>query len=50
LRTRLVFAMEQGGTRVDPATYANRSWRQRFLERLALGIMRALLFLNGKRY
>ena len=50
LRTRLVCAMAQGGTRVDPATYANRSWRQRFQERLALGIMRALLFLNGKRY
>jgi cardiolipin synthase len=50
LRARLVSAIEQGGTRVDPAAYANRSWRQRFLERLALGVMRTLLFLNGKRY
>jgi cardiolipin synthase len=50
LRRRLVSAMAQGGTRVDSAAFANRSWRQRFLERLAFGIMRALIFLNGKRY
>ena len=50
LRTRLVSAMAQGGTQVDPATYANRPWRQRFLDRLAFGVMRVLLFLNGKRY
>jgi cardiolipin synthase len=50
LRSRLVSAMAQGGTRVDPAIYANRPWRQRFLDRLAFGVMRVLLFLNGKRY
>ena len=50
LRDRLESAMAQGGTRVEAAAFANRSWRQRFLERLALAIMRTLLFLNGKRY
>ena len=50
LRTRLVSAMTQGGIRVDPADYANRPWRQRFLEHVALGLTRVLIFLNGKRY
>lgn len=50
LRARLVHAMTQGGVRVDPAAYANRPWRQRFLDRVALGVMRVLLFLHGKRY
>lgn len=50
LRARLVHAMANGGSRVDPAAYANRPWRQRFLDRVALGVMRILLFLHGKRY
>lgn len=50
LRSRLEDAMDQDGVRVDPAAYANRPWRQRFLDRVALGVMRVLLFLNGKRY
>ena len=50
LRQRLETAMTQGGTRVDPAVYANRPWRQRLLDRVALGVMRLLLFLNNKRY
>ncbi|NDP37560.1 MAG: cardiolipin synthase ClsB [Rhodoferax sp.] len=50
LRARLEHAMVQDGVRVDPGAYANRPWRQRFLDRVALGIMRILLFLNGKRY
>ena len=50
LRARLEHAMVQGGVRVDPAAYANRPWRQRFLDRVAFGVMRILLFLNGKRY
>lgn len=50
LRQRLEHAMTQECTRVDPQLYANRPWRQRFLERLALGVMRVLLFLNGNRY
>jgi cardiolipin synthase len=50
LRLRLETAMTEGGTRVDPAVYANRPWRQRLLDRVALGVMRLLLFLNNKRY
>lgn len=50
LRTRLEIAMLHGGERVDPASYANRPWHQLFLDRCALGLMRVLLFLNGKRY
>lgn len=50
LRARLEHAFEHGGVRVDPATYANRPWRQRFLDRVAFGLMRILVFLNGKRY
>jgi cardiolipin synthase len=50
LRARLEQAMAHGGVRVDPAIYANRPWRQRFLDRVAFGLMRILLFLNGNRY
>lgn len=50
LRARLVLAIAQGGTPVDPAAYAHRPWRQRLLDRLAFGFMRVLLFLHGKRY
>jgi len=50
LRARLELAMAQDGVRVDPAAYANRPWRQRFLDRVALGVMRVLLFLNRKSY
>jgi cardiolipin synthase len=50
LRQRLEFAMTHGGTRVDPGTYAHRPWRQRLLDRIAFAVMRALLFLNGRRY
>ena len=50
LRTRLVQAMEHDGRRVDPARYANRPWQQRLLDRIAFGLARAMIFLNGKRY
>jgi cardiolipin synthase len=50
LRHRLEHAMTQECVRVDPQLYANRPWRQRFLERLALGVMRVLLFLTGNHY
>ncbi len=50
LRTRLEQAFESGGAAVDRTDYANRPWRQRLLDRLAFGLMRVLLFLNGKRY
>lgn len=50
LRHRLDAAMLQHGQRLDPATYANRPWRQRLLDRCAFGLMRLMLFLNGSRY
>jgi cardiolipin synthase len=50
LRARLEDAMAQGGVRVDPAVYANRPLRQRLLDRIAFGMVRVLLFLNGNRY
>ena len=50
LRVQLEHAIHQGGVRVDPAAYASRPWRQRFLDRLAFGLTRILLFLNGTRY
>lgn len=50
LRARLEDAMAQGGVRVDPAVYANLPWRRRLLDRVAFGVVRVLLFLNGNRY
>ena len=50
LRQRLEHAMQHEGQRMDPTTYARRPLRQRFLDRLAFGVMRLLLFLNGSRY
>jgi cardiolipin synthase A/B len=50
LRSRLEQAMAHGAVRIAPETYASRSWRQRLLERIALGLTRVLLFLSGRRY
>ncbi|MGH6628062.1 MAG: cardiolipin synthase ClsB [Burkholderiaceae bacterium] len=50
LRGRLVRAMREAGQRMDPAQYAQRPWRQRVLERIALGLMRMALFVTGNRY
>lgn len=50
LRARLEHAFESGGAAVNRAAYANRPLRQRVLNRLAFGLMRALLFLSGNRY
>ena len=50
LRARLVRAMQEAGTRMDPAQFANRSLRERVLERLALGLMRLALLVHGKEY
>lgn len=50
LRTRLLRAIQEAGTRMDPARYANRSLRERFFERLALGLMRLALLVHGKEY
>ena len=50
LRTRLEHAFEGGGAALDYADYVNRPRRQRLLDWLAFGLMRVMLFLNGKRY
>lgn len=50
LRGRLEHAIAREGVAVDPAAYADRPWRQRVLDRVAFGLVRILLFLNGKRY
>ncbi|WP_081767263.1 cardiolipin synthase ClsB [Hylemonella gracilis] len=49
LRERLLEAMRSGG-RVVAADFARRPWRQRFLDRLALGAVRLALFVLGQRY
>ena len=50
LRERLVHAMQHAGRRMDPDTYAGRPLRQRVLDRIAYGIMRAALWVTGLRY
>lgn len=50
LRTSLITAMQTQGVQLDAQAYARRPWRQRFLDRLAFGVMRMLLFLAGRRY
>ena len=50
LRTCLMTAMQTQGVRLEPQAYANRPWRQRFLDRLAFGAMRLILFLTGNHY
>ena len=50
LRALLEQAIDQGGVRVAPKTYADRSWRLRLLDRVAFGLMRMALFLTGNRY
>ena len=50
LRARLVSAMTKDSVQVQAAAYANRPWRERFLNRVALIVTHILLFLNGTRY
>ena len=50
LRARLLQVLEGGAVALDAATYARRDWRTRFLDRLAFGLTRVLLFLIGSRY
>jgi cardiolipin synthase len=50
LRSSLISAMEIHGVKLDAQAYAQRPWLQRFLDRLAFGGMRLLLFLAGRRY
>ena len=50
LRERLLHVMVHECRAVDVADYANRPLRQRIKEGIALGLLRAGLFLSGKRY
>jgi len=50
LRDRLHELLSSAGERVDAERLARRPWHQRALDRLAFGIMRALLYLGGYRY
>ncbi|MFO1192248.1 MAG: cardiolipin synthase ClsB [Rhodoferax sp.] len=50
LRERLEQAMHRGGRLLEPQAFAHRPWQQRFLEALALGVMRLGLLLIGRRY
>ena len=50
LRQRLDAAMQLSGQAMDATKYANRPRRQRLLDWFAFGLMRLMLFLNGRRY
>ena len=50
LRTRLMQAIAHHGLVMDPSRYARRPLIERVLERLALGVMRLALMIQGKRY
>lgn len=50
LREQLVHAIQTQGVRLEPGPYAARPWQQRFLDRLAYGLLRLMLFLTGSRY
>lgn len=50
LRSRLQHAMAHEGQAMDAAEFAARPLRQRFLENIALAVMRLLLAIQGKRY
>lgn len=50
LRLRLQLAISNEGKRVEATQMANRPWTQRFNEMIAFAVMRAGLWLFGKRY
>jgi cardiolipin synthase len=50
LRTRLMQAIRQEGREMEAAQYQNRPLRQRFMEGLALALMRLALAVQGKKY
>ncbi len=50
LRDRLDLAMQTHGQRIDQNLYARRPLTQRALDAVAYWLMRALVFLNGRRY
>lgn len=50
LRQRLLAAIDHGGQRVPVDCYAHRNGYQRFLDRLAYGLMRLALWGAGRKY
>ena len=50
LRQRLHQALEHGASALDGASLFQRPLSQRLLDRVAFGLMRAVLFLTGHRY
>ena len=50
LRGRLLRAIEHEGQRMDPDEYARRPLRQRFMEYVAMMLMRLALFFHGGKY
>ncbi len=50
LRGRLVRAMREEGQEMEPDDYRNRPLRQRFMEGVALALMRLALAVQGKKY
>jgi cardiolipin synthase len=49
LRSRLLHAVAHEGLEMEPAQYAQRPWRERFLGRIAQAVMRVALAIQGKR-
>ena len=50
LRLCLTNAIAHAGRRMDAAQFEARPWHRRVLERVALGVMRVLLMVQGKKY
>jgi cardiolipin synthase len=50
LHRHLAHAWEHQADPLDHAALRQRPWRQRFLDRVAFGLMRAVLFVSGNRY
>jgi cardiolipin synthase A/B len=50
LRERLVAAMLQDGDEVSAQEMVARPWHQRFLDRVAFGLMRVALSITGRQY
>jgi cardiolipin synthase A/B len=50
LRVRLGHAIRAEGRAMDPREFENRPWRQRFMEGVALALMRLALAVQGKKY
>ncbi len=50
LHERLDHLLRTAGTRIGSDQLLGRPWQQRVLDRIAFGIMRAILFLTGHRY